>query len=160
MKRQEKRGASRKGFTLIELMVVIGIMLLIMSVLFPAFNHARRTAQRTRARTDIHTIQAAIVAYHREYNRYPMQTAAQAPAYTGASYKNLIDILKGSNVGNNNTRSIQFLEVSKGSHSDQYGMVDPWGQLYSIQVDARTDTVRVSSPGNPDPRFREELTTE
>ncbi len=160
MKRQGKRAASRAGFTLIELMVVIGIMLLIMSVLFPAYNHAQRTARRTRARTDIHNIQTAIVAYHREYGRYPMQTSAQAPSYTGTNYKGLIDILRGNDVGNNNPRSIQFLEVSKGSHSVEHGMVDPWGQPYRVSVNASRHAVRVSSPGNPDPRFREELTTD
>jgi prepilin-type N-terminal cleavage/methylation domain-containing protein len=48
--------SSHKGFTLVELLVVIGIIALLISVLLPALNRARNAAIRTQCQSNLHTL--------------------------------------------------------------------------------------------------------
>jgi type II secretory pathway pseudopilin PulG len=61
----------RAGFTLMELVIVIGIIMLLMGLLFPAFNMVRRQAQKAKCRTLIHQVEAACDHYRNLNGTYP-----------------------------------------------------------------------------------------
>lgn len=62
------------GFTLIELMAVIGIIVLLIGLLFPALNTARRQANKQKAKSMIGAIEVAISMYYNDRGFYPAES--------------------------------------------------------------------------------------
>src|SRR5689334_3584451 len=55
--------SKRSGFTLVELLVVIGIIAVLISVLLPALNQARRQARQVQCLSNLRQVGIATTAY-------------------------------------------------------------------------------------------------
>ena len=62
---------SGKGFTLIELMVVIAIILILALIAVPAYRNMQIRAKKSRAQEDMRNIATALEAYYVDWNTYP-----------------------------------------------------------------------------------------
>jgi prepilin-type N-terminal cleavage/methylation domain-containing protein len=66
-----RRPTARAAFTLIEMMVVIGIVLVLAGILLPVTFRARKAADRARTALDLQTIGAALEAFKGDTRDYP-----------------------------------------------------------------------------------------
>jgi prepilin-type N-terminal cleavage/methylation domain-containing protein len=69
-----QRFSNRSGFTLVELLVVMGIIAILAGVLLGAGGAAIKSAQRAKASQLANSLQTAALAYYTEYNVYPIIT--------------------------------------------------------------------------------------
>lgn len=65
-----REGSRRKGFTLVELLVVIGIIALLISILLPSLNRARESARRVQCLSNLKQLSNAVLSFANENKGY------------------------------------------------------------------------------------------
>ena len=65
-----------KGFTLIELMVVIAIILILALIAIPAYRNMQDRARKSRVQSDLRTLANALQMFFTDWNTYPVQGTA------------------------------------------------------------------------------------
>jgi prepilin-type N-terminal cleavage/methylation domain-containing protein len=157
-----KRTGTGRGFTLIEMLAVIGIIVLLVTLVFPAIKDALTKAEVIKAQSAISSLSTAFKAYYTEYGKWPINDTTPPPAYnTYIIDANFVALLQGANpnplpnakgyftpTGNStpvqtlgsatmqgNPRGIHFLDF-KAADLDALGnFVDPWKKPYYCRFD-------------------------
>ena len=85
--RADTRAAARKprrGFSLIELLIVIAIILVIVTIAVPQYNKQMMSAHETAAQQAIQTLHAVETQYYSQFGRYAVSLAELGPPASGA----------------------------------------------------------------------------
>jgi prepilin-type N-terminal cleavage/methylation domain-containing protein len=71
----------KKGFTLIEILVVVAIMAVLTAIVYTSFNSAKAGSRDQKRVSDISALQLGLEHYFNANGIYPTSTAALAPTY-------------------------------------------------------------------------------
>jgi prepilin-type N-terminal cleavage/methylation domain-containing protein len=129
-----------KGFTLIEIMIVVVVIAILAGMLFPAVIGARKRAKKKQAMVDACEIVHAIKLYEGEYQKWPdLNSSSSDRAFGGNlgsdriyftdNYK-IINVLMGQN-----SRSNIYLSPNTNRFDSDTNYLDPWGIPFVIVFD-------------------------
>jgi prepilin-type N-terminal cleavage/methylation domain-containing protein/prepilin-type processing-associated H-X9-DG protein len=98
MKRYSIRVGDRRGFTLIEILIVVAIIGLLAAILFPVFARARESARRASCQSNLKQIMLAVHQYTQDYDEYvpPMYPKYDYAAATDGAASNDPAKIQGS----------------------------------------------------------------
>ena len=91
--RAAKSKARSRGFSLIELLIVIAIILVIVTIAVPQYNKQMMSAHETAAIQAIQTIHAVETQYYSQFGRYAVSLAELGPPASGAAGPAAADLI-------------------------------------------------------------------
>ncbi|MCU0913395.1 MAG: type II secretion system major pseudopilin GspG [Planctomycetes bacterium] len=111
-----------KGFTLIELMIVVVILGLLATVVMPKILDKPEQARRTKAKVDIRAIQSALAMFKTDTGRFPtsaegLQTLVTNPGIRGYGKDGYIERVPSDPWGN------RYVYISPGVRSKDYDLL-------------------------------------
>ncbi len=105
----------RGGFTLVEMLVVIGMIGILAATLIASFQHVKTTARQTQAQTQVSEVATSFNIYLQQEREWPAvfleATEMTADVCKAFEKKHLLD-----------------LNMSSTNGLDRFGMLDPWGR--------------------------------
>jgi prepilin-type N-terminal cleavage/methylation domain-containing protein len=156
------------GFTLVELLVVIGIIAVLISILLPALNKARESAKRTQCLSNLHSIAEMLNMYANEaHGQVPIgfsgplgtgsfqdnyflsrNSGAPSPGYP-VRFVGLGLLFQGGELTEGSGRVFYCPSFSGGPDHDYNGINNPWPpSQYTCQC---TYSCRSSDPTSTQP---------
>jgi prepilin-type N-terminal cleavage/methylation domain-containing protein len=152
-----------RGFTLVELLVVIVIIAILAALAVPVTNKVMENANTLRLKATMKDIQVAVGHYRTEYNRFPVDMTGATggddidPILTNGS-NDFINILMAMTdpaaSPNLNSRNLKFVDLPFARNGQSFGVIDPsggagtgaplqlvdiWGQPYYVLLDTNYD---------------------
>ena len=146
---------TRRGFTLVELLVVITIIAVLVGISVPVYNTVMRNAKKQQANVLCNAIKNAVKGYYSEYSKFPLPAEGTATETTALrTDATIVPALLGTNT-QLNPRTIKFLpdlkQVEPGGANglivdgEEVSVVDPWGEELYIMMDVDGDT-KIENP--------------
>jgi prepilin-type N-terminal cleavage/methylation domain-containing protein len=108
-----------RGFTLLEVLVVIAIIGLLMALLFPGVRLVLRMAEKSNAARTVTSLRHAFEVCHQQQSAWPTNLTS--------STSNTVAWLVGGN-----SQKVRYMELAPKRLTNGE-LLDPWGSLYQIR---------------------------
>jgi type II secretory pathway pseudopilin PulG len=129
----QDRNPGRRGFTLIEMLTVVGIIMVLAGLILAALNVARDRAKVLRARRDIAQLVTAWTVYLADYGQFPTLSGNSVTNGLIVTGRDVVQILRGrENYNSQNPRRVTYMDF----HVLTTQFPDPWGNLYRTTPNA------------------------
>jgi general secretion pathway protein G len=93
-----KRTFSRRGFTLIEMLIVIAIIGILASIVLVGLGPVQRRGRDARRQSDLRGVQNALELYYNKCGHYPGGSTCQA-AGAGDNFASMVTAVTGATIG-------------------------------------------------------------
>ena len=131
----------KKGFTLVEMLVVIGILGILLGVLVSNFGGATQQAEIAKGSELVSNVQTALVSMYTHDGRWP-----ESIVNGNGANENRLGPEPGAAVARKGGLSLSYNTNSEGKYVltgfDKFGVLDPWGQ----EVMKRNQSANLSTP--------------
>lgn len=122
MNKKCQRNTLLRGFTLIELMIVVVILGLLATIVMPRILSRPEQARRAKAKIDIRNIESALALFKTDTGRFPTTSEGLAllvsdPGIRGYNSDGYLDKVPLDPWGN------QYIYISPGVHGKDYDLV-------------------------------------
>lgn len=146
---RNQRNAAVRGFTLVEMLVVVAVIAILAAILIPTVGGARKTALKRKAELECNAIKTAIESFFSDFKYMPWEEGSGKGQFVGddrwaedaESQKAIMAFLRGEN-----KLGKAYIEVSsrdskaEASDDDDEGIFyDPWKNPYHIGIDRNLD---------------------
>lgn len=123
-----------RGFTLLEMLVVLLIIAILACLVFPAINAMQRAAARNNTATRAQVLVNAIKEYKNDYKDFPGQTqGAGDRTYDEVTYRHAVIL----NAMTNNPRRRVYSEYAENLTTNCF--LDAWNRPFVIAIDENND---------------------
>ena len=140
------------GFTLVEMLVVIGIIGILATTLMTSFSRLKTTARQAQAQAQAAEVAAAFTVYLQRYREWPetwkngTKTEMDEEVCWEFQKRGLLDLTtykysNGSLMDCVSANSISTLSL------DRFGMLDPWGRIALKKTNTQSSTGSVRDGG-------------
>lgn len=122
MKRIIKQFNKKAGFTIVELLTVMSIIVILIGLLVPALNMAKQYAKKVKQMAQFHSIDAALELFNNEFDGYPLSEALDSTSapYCGAT--KLCEAMMGQDMLGFHTNSIYKADGTDAAGNQLYGL--------------------------------------
>ena len=131
---------SRPGFTLVELLVVIGMIALIMGAITTSVTAAQERARISRATVEVKAVTQAILASenYSSNSKYELETMTKADC--DSSSLGFLLGKGGETKGGGKVPVLLMASLTSGGK-----MLDPWGTPYKVTIKPGNANVKIAS---------------
>ena len=139
------KGVRARGFTVVELLVVMAIIGLLSSIILATLNTSRQKARDNSRQTSLRQVQIALDLYYNAYGTYPASMSALVPGFIAALPK---DPLNGTDYGYTVTPGCVPSDPAQPCTTDWLGAtMERTGQVGLLATPADDDTSHALSNG-------------
>lgn len=112
---------SSNAFTLVEMLVVVGMLAILMGTAFSGLGQARNQARVAKANAEVRELMNAWLSYESAYDNWPVQISGNSLDATSENLKELLG---------QNDQSLVYLNAQMVNGAFR----DPWGTPYRFQL--------------------------
>jgi type IV pilus assembly protein PilA len=113
-------GNRQKGFSLIELLIVVAIILIIAAIAIPNLLRAKIAANQASAVGSLRTLNTACIEFSTSYGQYPSALAALGPVGSGTASSTSADLIDSVLAGG--TKSGYTFSYTAGASNQSYSI--------------------------------------